>query len=77
MSRYTKEISRQYSIAYGFDHASGYFFQKFDELAEEEELVINECSAFSGLTNGGMIELMEEYGVNKDHIFKVVCDLPF
>ncbi len=77
MSRYTKDVSKQYSIAYGFDHASGYFFQKFNELAEEEELVINECSTFSGLSNGHMINLMEEYKVNPSHIQMVMYDLPF
>jgi uracil phosphoribosyltransferase len=77
MSRYTKEIGK-YSVAYGFDHYSGYFFQKFDEEAvEDEDMIVIDKSSVTGLSNGGMVELMQEYGVNSDHIFAVVCDLPF
>jgi len=79
MSRYVKEISEKYTVAYGFDHYTGYFFQLFDELTENDEdhLVIDECSRFSGLTNGKMIELMKKYQVNQKHIKMVMMDLPF
>ena len=79
MSRYVKEISKKYTVAYGFDHYTGYFFQLFDELTENDEdhLVIDECSRFSGLTNGKMIELMKKYQVNQKHIKMVMYDLPF
>ncbi len=79
MSRYSKEIDERNTVAYGFDNYSGYFFQKFDELTEddEEHLVIDECSRFTGLSNGKMIDLMKEYEVNQEHIQMVMYDLPF
>ena len=79
MSRYVKQISERYSVAYGFDHYTGYFFQMFDEKTEdgEEHLLIDECSRFSGLSNGKMVEYMKHYEVNPDHIHKVMMDLPF
>jgi len=79
MSRYSKEIDERHIVAYGFDHYSGYFFQMFDELTEddEEHLVLNECSRFTGLSNGKMIELMKKHKVNPKHIQMVMMDLPF
>jgi hypothetical protein len=79
MSRYSKEIDERHIIAYGFDNYSGYFFQKFDELTEddEEHVVMNECSRFTGLSNGRMVELMKKHEVNEDHIQMVIYDLPF
>ena len=86
MSRYKKQLPQKeneifvVSVAYGFDKDTGYFFQKFDENEGKEEndyLVLDECSTFTKMSNSRMIELMEEYDVNKEHIKQVVLDLEF
>lgn len=80
MSRYTKQLEeKDYTIAYGFDHASGYFFQVFDNNPEDEDddIILNECSIFTGMSNGDMIDLMTKYKVDDNHIAQVMLDLPF
>ena len=87
MSRYKKQLPQKeneifvVSIAYGFDKATGYFFQKFDEndssKKEQEYLVLDECSTFTGMSKSRMMELMEKYEVEEEHILNVVLDLPF
>lgn len=77
MSRYTKKQD-SLEIAYGFDHATGYFFQVFDGEDEEGEdnLIIDECSLFTKLSNARMCELMEQYDIDREHITSVALDLP-
>jgi hypothetical protein len=67
------------SVAYGYDHETGYFFQVFGEgkRNEVDQLILDECSMFSGMSNAKMIELMKEYDVPQEHIDRVVLDLPF
>lgn len=81
MSRYFKQIEeKNLSVAYGFDHAMGYFFQVFDESKldnDEERLIIDEDSLLTGMSNGRMLELMVEYAVNENHRSAVALDLPF
>lgn len=79
MSRHIKLIDDNKSIAYGHDHATGYFFQLFDaeDNNEEDQLIIDECSAFTRMSNARMIELMKEHDVPQEHIDRVVLDLPF
>jgi hypothetical protein len=88
MSRYTKQINRNESnettvlfdttITYGFDHVTGYFFEVFQGETKDGEdvLAIEECSTFTGMSNGRMIELMEKYRVDEEHIKGVALDLP-
>ena len=79
MSRYNKFLKRgsTEAVAYGFDKATGYFFQVFGEDVDgEENLVVDECSTFTGMSRSRMIELMEEYGVGEEHKHLVALDLP-
>jgi len=85
MSRYNKTIKRKENqlfdvhVAYGHDKITGYFFQVFDENTGEEEedfLVLDECSTFSQMSKGRMVELMNSYKVNQEHIQLVALDLP-
>jgi hypothetical protein len=85
MSRYTKELSRKenqifvVSVAYGYDPITGYFFQVFDENegdGDNDYLVLDECSCFTNMSKARMVELMEEYEVDKSHIEKVALDMP-
>lgn len=45
MSRFTFDLGNGCDIAYGLDHAVGYFFQKFDAAGE----VIVDLDLFDGL----------------------------
>ena len=78
MSRHVINKEDGKDIAYGHDHAMGYFFQVFDGVDEdgEDNLVVNEDSMFTGMSNGRMLELMEEHKVNENHIAIVALDLP-
>lgn len=78
MSRYKKELDNGKIIAYGHDHATGYFFQVFDAVDKDEEdyLLIDECSTFTKMSNGKMVELMDAYGLPESHIEQVAMDLP-
>lgn len=78
MSRYSKDIEDgKYTVAYGFDKATGYFFQVFDNHAEEETLIVDEDSLMTGMSNGTMLSLMEDYDVDPVHKSHVALDLPF
>ena len=82
MSRFSLKLPKEkkgYSIAYGFDRTTGYFFQVFGKDEDGiDELLIDECSMFSGLSHGRMLELMTEYGCeNENHKTNVALDLPF
>ena len=82
MSRFTIDIPQNKkeskkpkgkTAVYGFDRVTGYFFQVIDE---DNNFLINECSLFSKMPNSRMIELMQEYGADENHIFDVAMDLP-
>jgi hypothetical protein len=78
MSRYTKEQG-DLEIAYGCDHATGYFFQVYDLPLDngEDNLIIDECSLFTRMSRSRMVELMTEYQVDPEHIDRVLMDLTF
>lgn len=79
MSRYAKQLDDGRTIAYGHDHALGYFFQVFSAPDDkgETELELDECSTFTRMANGRMLELMLDYKVNHEHCMKVGFDLEF
>ena len=78
MSRYTKQLKDGRSVAYGYDHALGYFIDVFgipDEQGVSESL-IEESSMFTQMSNGKMIELMDLFALPESHIEQVAMDLP-
>jgi hypothetical protein len=78
MSRYTKNLEDGRSVAYGFDHALGYFIDVFgipDDQGVSESL-IEESSALTNMSNGKMIELMDLFDLPESHIEMVAMDLP-
>jgi len=80
MSRYTKQsLDGNHTIAYGYDYATGYFFQVFDNHVkdDEDDLILNECSMFTKMSNGDMVEHMQRHNVDEKHITRVVLDLDF
>jgi hypothetical protein len=79
MSRFTKTMNDGTIVAYGHDHALGYFIDVFKEAEddiEEDEVIVEKCSMF-GSSNGDILKVMEEYEVNPDHIKLVALDLTF
>ena len=77
MSRYVKNLGEGKDVAYGFDHVTGYFFQVFDTDEDGEDiLLVDECSLFTKVSKGRLIELMKEYGADETHIANVALDLP-
>ena len=79
MSRYTKHLDGNRFVAYGHDHAIGYFFQVFEEDDEdgEEALSVDESTVLTHMSNADMIKLMKEHKVDEERIKYVVLDLPF
>lgn len=81
MSRHIKKLEeKNQTIAYGFDNIFGYFFQIFDDnpdVEEEKRMILDECSTFTGMSNGKMLELMLEHEVDENHSAAVALDLTF
>jgi len=80
MSRYVVDLEENKEFVYGWDHALGYFYELWDHsLGEEdyEKLVEDKSYFLNKLSKGDMLEAMEKYGANKDHLEKLAMDLPF
>ena len=64
MSRYTTTIEKeavQVKVAWGYDHACGFFFQLFDA---EGECIEDLDSLFDGLTIERLCKLLDAVGVD-------------
>ena len=75
----TKYLDNGEEVAYGFDHAIGYFFCKFAAEPDEEGedvMLIEESSLFSKLTKTRMMELLIEYKCSDVHMQYVAMDQP-
>ena len=78
MSRYTKEIDKRTTLAYGFDDVFGYFFDViWIDRRGREVTRLEESSLLTNLSNGMMIELMKEYELPEEHIDAVTLEIPF
>lgn len=77
MSRYLKKEQDGSTVAYGFDKALGYFIDVFGPEDEEgiSQMIVEESSLFSGMSNGKMVELMQNYQLPEEHINLVMLDL--
>jgi hypothetical protein len=77
MSRYVKKEQDGSTVAYGFDKALGYFIDVFGPEDEEgiSQMIVEESSLFSGMSNGKMVELMQNYQLPEAHINLVMLDL--
>lgn len=88
MSRYSFQKQMEggvVTVAYGFDHAMGYFYQ---EEGPDGELITDLDSLFHGLTGVGLAEklcgskdklITQRFpgGVDPAHIGRMMVDLPF
>ena len=78
MSRYSRVINENESIAFGYDHLEGYFFQHFKRREDgEDDLIVDESSLFTMMLNEEMVRLLVKYNCSQDIIKKVELDLPF
>lgn len=84
MSRYIKFLREDNTkwVAYGCDHALGYFFdvaELVDEGTEfeEEVLLIEESQLFTNLTTTKLLELMNVYQLPESHIEAVASNKQF
>lgn len=80
MSRYVVDLGEDKEFVYGFDHALGYFYELWDNsLGEEDyERIVQDKSYFlNKLSKGDMLEAMEKFKANEDHIVRMSMDLPF
>lgn len=68
--------TESYEVAYGLDHALGYFVTVYDRNATDvdEEIIEDADMLFDG--RGRVIEIMEKFGVPVDVIDNVVLDQP-
>lgn len=81
MSRYVKKIDDEIDIVYGFDHALGYFIQKFNKklISErnEEGVEYDKSSMFDRMTNSEFTGHLTEFKCNPEHIARAAMDLDF
>lgn len=79
MSRYTIK-NGPLELAYGFDHALGYFYditnnEHPDDSADHT--VESKCSFIDGLNRGDFAKVLEHWGARETHIMAVALDQPF
>jgi hypothetical protein len=77
MSRYIKKIDEHVEVAYGFDHAFGYFYDVYDNRKPEKDEIIESGSSLYGMNNLVIAEKLMGLGVDKKHTDCIFLDLPF
>jgi len=80
MSRYVVDLEENKEFVYGWDHALGYFYELWDHsLGDEDyEKIVEDKSYFlNKLSKSEMMEAMEKYNANKDHLERMAMDIPF
>ena len=89
MSRYTKKLQENKEIAYGYDHAVGYFYDIFDNTPglDDENSHLEGADSLFGYSKGPkigkkftkaeMAEVLTVHEVNTNHIQSVALDLTF
>lgn len=77
MSRYLKKEQDGSTVAYGFDRALGYFIDVFkhEDAEGKINMILEESSLLSGMSNAKMVELMQKYQLPEAHINLVMLDL--
>lgn len=72
MSRYATVHKNGNSVAYGLDHACGWFYQEFDA---DGECVVDKDSMFTNLKGFELTELLKETYAPAQHIQNPSLDL--
>lgn len=76
MSRYVINKEDGSEIAYGFDHALGYFIQKFETDEDGEDVVTLDLDRLNS-SRGDVLAKMIDFGVPHEHVEATALDLPF
>lgn len=74
MSRYTATANDGKHVAYGYDHALGYFIQVYDPCLEEP--ILDQDSVFGGLTGAKLAMKLRDLGITSKHESYMLLDLP-
>ena len=87
MSRHIIQLADNKEMAYGHDHAMGYFFDIFDnskDIDNEHEAHVAGADSLFGFKdtnksfgNGDMMEVLKANGAPEAHINAVALDLTF
>ena len=89
MSRYTKKLQENKELAYGYDHAMGYFYDIFDNTPgiDDENSHLEGADSLFGYSKGPktgkkfskaeMAEVLTNHKADTNHIQAVALDLTF
>jgi hypothetical protein len=78
MSRFIKQHPTQkLELYYGLDHVTGWFYTVFDLEAEDEDndVVEDKSTMFDALSNGELVEKLQEFEADEFHILRIAMDL--
>lgn len=77
MSRYEIKTKDNGVLAYGFDHALGYFVDKAKTgKFDIKDMIFEKSSMFDGLTGVELAQILKEEDAPPEHITKAMLDLP-
>ena len=74
MSRYIKHTKTNKILAYGFDHALGYWYDVQDPSTNKFEV---EKGTYLGNSKSEMLEDLKRYEINDTHLNAIALDLEF
>jgi hypothetical protein len=72
MSRFTCRHEDGWTVAYGLDHALGWFYQEFDAY---DNCITDEDTFSTGLGRGRLLELLEQTDALESHKSAIALDL--
>jgi hypothetical protein len=72
MSRIAVTKANGNQVAFGLDHAIGWFYQEYDA---DGEMVNDTDTMFGGLSRGTLLELLEDTDATDEQKFAIALDL--
>ena len=78
MSRHVIEIYEEVYLAYGIDHALGYWYDITDEAIEDvdNQIIEEESTVLTNISNSDFAAKLKSFGVSEDVITNIHLDLP-
>ena len=79
MSRHIRVIDDNRTLAYGFDHMLGYWYDVTDNRVQDEDMQIveEESSFLTNISKADFVAKLHRHECNAEHIHKAALDLPF